>query len=145
MGQALSERLPPLRRPLIVGWLLAVVAVGLAWLCTFGPRNPQWVMTEPAVAMICLFFIGPLAAFFGVVGVWLTTPLAVVWDRKFQTVGELARAVTAITYGDPPRTHNQWSDEQIWSKLRQIIVDVLSVDPEKVTPEARFVEDLGAG
>ncbi len=141
----MPERLPPLRRPPIVGWLLAVVAIGLAWLCTFGPRNPEWVLTQPAVAMICLFFIGPLAAFFGVVGFWLTTPLAVVWDRKFQTVGELARAVTAINYSDPPRTQNQWSDEQIWSTLRQIVADILAVAPERVTREARFVEDLGAG
>ncbi len=31
-----------------------------------------------------------------------------------------------------------------FEKVRQIIADVLNVDPETVTPETRFIEDLGA-
>ncbi|RKZ02052.1 MAG: acyl carrier protein [Candidatus Hydrothermota bacterium] len=31
-----------------------------------------------------------------------------------------------------------------FEKLREIIVDQLSVPPEQVTPDARFQEDLGA-
>lgn len=31
-----------------------------------------------------------------------------------------------------------------FEKLRDIIVDVLSVKPEEVTPETRFIDDLGA-
>jgi len=31
-----------------------------------------------------------------------------------------------------------------FEKIKQIIVNELGVDPSKVTPEARFVEDLGA-
>ena len=31
-----------------------------------------------------------------------------------------------------------------FEKLREIIADVLNVDPEKITPKTRFVEDLGA-
>ncbi len=30
------------------------------------------------------------------------------------------------------------------AKVREIIINELGVDPEKVTPEASFVEDLGA-
>jgi acyl carrier protein len=30
------------------------------------------------------------------------------------------------------------------SKVREIIINELGVEPEKVTPEASFVEDLGA-
>ena len=30
------------------------------------------------------------------------------------------------------------------SKVKEIIINELGVDPEKVTPEASFVEDLGA-
>jgi len=29
-------------------------------------------------------------------------------------------------------------------KVREIIAEQLSVEPEKITPEAKFVEDLGA-
>jgi hypothetical protein len=123
---------------------VAVAALALAWTCTFGPENPAWVCAKPALAMACLFFIGPLAAFFGVVGVWLTTPLAVVWRPDIPTVGDLARAVVATNYGDPAE-RRPWSEEQIWNTLRQIIADVLGVDPAQVTREARFVDDLGAG
>ena len=31
-----------------------------------------------------------------------------------------------------------------FGKVKKIIVDLLGVDPDKVTPEARFREDLGA-
>jgi acyl carrier protein len=31
-----------------------------------------------------------------------------------------------------------------FDKVKKIIVDLLGVDPDKVTPEARFREDLGA-
>ena len=31
-----------------------------------------------------------------------------------------------------------------FEKLREIIADVLNVDPETITPKTRFVEDLGA-
>ncbi|MDI3298619.1 MAG: acyl carrier protein [Bacillota bacterium] len=35
-------------------------------------------------------------------------------------------------------------DQEIFDKLKEIIVENLGVDEEKVTPEASFVEDLGA-
>jgi len=31
-----------------------------------------------------------------------------------------------------------------FEKLKEIIADVLNVDPETITPKTRFVEDLGA-
>ena len=36
------------------------------------------------------------------------------------------------------------SDTSLITKITQIIVGQLSVDPEKVQPEASFTEDLGA-
>ncbi len=135
---------PPLRRPRLVGALVTVAAIALAWACTFGPRNPNWLTANPAVAMVCLFYIGPLAAFFVVVGVWFTTPLAVVWRPDIPTVGDLASTVVAMNYGNPAEQRT-WSAEEIWNTLRQIIVDVLGVDPAQVTPDARFVDDLGTG
>lgn len=142
---SLPWTLPPLRRPPWVGAIVTVAAVALAWLCTFGSSNPKWVTAAPAIAMACLFFIGPLAAFFAVVGVWLTTPLAVVWRPDIPTVGDLARAVVAINFTNWSQPQRPWSDDEIWNALRQIVAEVLGVDPAKVTREARFVEDLGAG
>jgi len=33
---------------------------------------------------------------------------------------------------------------EIADKVKQVVVDVLKVDPERVTPESRFTVDLGA-
>ena len=34
--------------------------------------------------------------------------------------------------------------DNIAAKVKEIIINELGVDPEKVTPEASFVDDLGA-
>jgi acyl carrier protein len=36
------------------------------------------------------------------------------------------------------------ADKSIEEKVRDIIVEQLGVTPEQVTPQARFIEDLGA-
>jgi acyl carrier protein len=36
------------------------------------------------------------------------------------------------------------SENSIEDKVRDIIVEQLGVNPEQVTPEAKFIEDLGA-
>lgn len=36
------------------------------------------------------------------------------------------------------------SEKSIEDKVKEIIVAQLSVNPEQVTPEAKFIEDLGA-
>jgi acyl carrier protein len=36
------------------------------------------------------------------------------------------------------------ANEEIESKIKQIIVDELGVDEAEVTPNARFIDDLGA-
>lgn len=36
------------------------------------------------------------------------------------------------------------SEQEIFEKVKAVIADKLSVEPEKITLEARFIEDLGA-
>ena len=36
------------------------------------------------------------------------------------------------------------ADQEIENKIKQIIVDELGVDENEVTPNARFIDDLGA-
>ena len=36
------------------------------------------------------------------------------------------------------------SQEEIFQKVKKIVAEQLSVDPEQVTPEASFANDLGA-
>ncbi len=47
------------------------------------------------------------------------------------------------TRGHGRNTHTHMSDN-IDAQIKEIIVEQLGVDAEKVTPDARFVEDLGA-
>ena len=148
LEQALAEHVPTLRRPRPLSVVLAVVAIVLGWFGTFGlvfESDLKRMIARPAVAFGCMFFFVPAAAFFGLVGLWFTAPLAVVLPAGIRTVGDLARAVVAMNYGDPAKEERQWSTEEIWRTLQNIIVDVLAVDPGEITREARFVEDLGAG
>lgn len=148
LEQALAEHVPALRRPRLLSVILAVVAIVLGWLCTFGlvfESDLKRMIARPAIAFGCVFFFVPAAAFFGLVGLWLTAPLAVVLPAGIRTVGDLARVLVSMNYGDPAKKERQWSTEEVWGTLRNIIVDVLPIDPGEVTREARFVEDLGAG
>ncbi|WP_243094335.1 acyl carrier protein [Thermus thalpophilus] len=36
------------------------------------------------------------------------------------------------------------TEKEIFEKVKAVIADKLSVEPEKITLEARFIEDLGA-
>lgn len=36
------------------------------------------------------------------------------------------------------------AEKSVESKVREIVVEQLAVKPEQVTPEAKFIEDLGA-
>jgi acyl carrier protein len=42
------------------------------------------------------------------------------------------------------RSKNEMPDPEIENKVKQIIVDELGVDENEVTPNARFIDDLGA-
>src|SRR6187401_2919954 len=42
------------------------------------------------------------------------------------------------------RGANTMPDQEIENKVKQIIVDELGVDENEVTPNARFIDDLGA-
>ncbi len=36
------------------------------------------------------------------------------------------------------------NEKEVEEKIKQIIARIYGVDPEKITPETRFIEDLGA-
>ena len=33
--------------------------------------------------------------------------------------------------------------EEVWSRIKAIVVDLIAVRPEQVTPDAAFIDDLG--
>ena len=59
-------------------------------------------------------------------------PDRVSWIRQATATGQTP---------DPDRM----TREECWQQVRQVLADVLDLDPEKVTPEAHLIEDLGMG
>jgi acyl carrier protein len=90
-----------------------------------------WLLAVPAIGVIC----------------WrlqtITRPFAFAFPPGCTTVADIilrARRARDSPLRTIPVTTN---DEEVWNKLVRIISEVLYVDPSEVTPEARFVEDLG--
>lgn len=81
-------------------------------------------------------------------------------ERRFQVEIPDSEAVTMMTVGEvhlwlcktlgerEPSLAGQpaiaWTDDEIWTELRLVIVDQLRVPSEAVTPQAHIVHDLGA-
>ncbi|MDB6026999.1 MAG: hypothetical protein JWM68_3222 [Verrucomicrobiales bacterium] len=60
--------------------------------------------------------------------------------ERMQTVGDLfdyVRQAVQIKMRPAP------SDDEVWCRIKKIVVEQLGVKPEQVTREARFVQDLG--
>ena len=74
---------------------------------------------------------------------FVTRPFALAFPHGVATVGDAARAT--LPPGYEVAVKQQMTDEEVWVKLQKIVADTLGVKVEKVTPSARFVEDLGAG
>ena len=74
---------------------------------------------------------------------FVTRPFALAFPHGVATVGDAARAT--LPRGYEAAVKRQMTDEEVWLKLQKIVADTLGVKVEKVTPSARFVEDLRAG
>lgn len=61
---------------------------------------------------------------------------------KIQTMGDLCECVSRkIT---PPETGIAPDPKVLWHKVRDVVVDQFGVDWLDLTPDTRFIEDLGA-
>jgi hypothetical protein len=60
------------------------------------------------------------------------------------TVSDLNDQIVAENYGLLIERTKRWSPDEVWAILRKILVDVLNVKPDEITPAARISEDLGA-
>lgn len=73
----------------------------------------------------------------------LAAPLAVNFPFPDPTVGALAKAVLALNYGNLATEIGGWSEAEVWDVVCQLIVRQTGVERERITPEARLVDDLG--
>ena len=136
LQQDVSGRLRGLRLPYglgpIIAWLCVVM--GVAGTAIIVPH----VGIGNAIVLGMTATLGTLLLF-----QFASRPLAVAFPQGVVTVGDLA--VAALPPGFEDAAKQQMTDQEVWEKLRQIVADCIGIKIEKVTPSARFVEDLGAG
>ena len=149
LEESLDLPLPPLVRPRLLSTIAVIVAIPLGWICGLlaillsdPPKSGLLAALAAILGLVC----GLLAILaFWLVGRWLTSPLATSWPRGIRTVGDLSQTILQMHYGIVVRREYGFSRDEVWCILQEIVAGVLGIDRERVTPEARFVEDLGAG
>jgi acyl carrier protein len=136
LQQEAQGRLPDLCLPFRLGPVLAGACLVAGVIGT--------VMIVPHVGLVHAMVLGGTALVaMLLVAFFVTRPFALSFPHGVATVGDVARATLPPKY--EAAVKQQMTDEEVWEKLRKIVADTLGVKVEKVTPSARFVEDLGAG
>jgi acyl carrier protein len=74
----------------------------------------------------------------------LTYPFEYDFGFREKTVGDLTNELVKLNFGTTSREVRSWSDEQVWDKMKELIVYQLGVKPEEVVSSAEFIKDLGA-
>lgn len=137
MEAATGFRWPSLRRP---KWLVTLVSM----LAIDAGVQSFVLLTGRMPIVQCGAFAGGifLAATFCA---WkFTEPWAVEIAPECATVGGLSRQIVAKNYARLAAARWQGTRNETWESLVTIISEQLGVDRERVTPNARFVHDLGA-
>jgi len=144
LGAAIDMDLPYLVRPrwVTVGGVLSFLGLTAAAAVSWDAlANTPWsVLLDWAIAW---FVFGSL--FYSVVIAWLTRPLARAIPPNCRTVRDFVNELARRNYGRLARCGRGWNRDEVWSILVAIIREKLQVPESEITPEARFVEDLGAG
>lgn len=117
---------------------------------------PRWVALAPIFVSEGVFLSisrHPLMAFLALVcGLLLSMPLLEAVEplgwaipRQCATIRDLTAYAVIAQPGDTAESGTRLSPESVWRGLQTIIVEELDISPSMVSPEARFVRDLGAG
>ncbi len=124
-------RLPALARVLMREVLLGIVLGVLVHFVGQVPLVDAIVLTTACVV--------PL----GMVIYWLSRAAAVELPAGISTVGDLTLALLPKNYELVAKSRNLTKPDDVWNRLQDIFVEVVSVRREQVTYDARLVEDLG--
>ena len=137
---------PPLHRPRAVkiAAIIAAVILGVITSLHAVGAFQLWQMIAVASVPGSWGMFVAAALFWGFIGYWLTKPAAVLWPQDLHTMSDLTQFLVAAQYGAIVKHEKDRSSEEIWGILQRIVVDNLRVDIQLVTPEARFIQDLGA-
>ncbi len=136
----LQQEVPGRLRGLCLPFRLGPVLAG----CCLLAGVVTAAMIVPLVGLVHAMVLGGTATVaMLLLAFFVTRPFALAFPHGVVTVGDVARAT--LPPGFEVAIKQQMTDEEIWVKLQKIVADTLGVKVEKVTPSARFVEDLEAG
>ena len=125
------ERSRPVIWTLRIGWAVVAVALGFYF------KNLGYG------AVFALVFVA--SVLYVIAAAVVTAPLAVHFPADCQSVRASVNRIVDTNYGKLVDEYKCSDPDAAWKILKQIIVERLGVAPEKVTPEARFTEDLNCG
>ena len=148
LGEALQVHLPDLRRPPRMADVLtcSVLVTFLIFVCGLlifrssgsAKRSGEYRLHQLPVPRTTLILLNVLAFA-------LTSPFAIELPAPCRSVRGLVETAVASGCMAAEPNDRRWSRHTVWVALRLVIADVLGVDPEEVTENARFVADFGAG
>lgn len=124
-------KLPPLQYPPAA--INAVMAIGVTGLFA------AWAWVGGVLG-----FLAGIATFviLLLLGFCILLPVKRTLPASCQTVGDFARAMIGRNR-DAFAMARRHSDKETWSRVRRIVASQLRINEERITPQARFVEDLG--
>ena len=74
----------------------------------------------------------------------LSTPFATRFSGDCATVRGTVQTALALNFGKLSMDGPGWNRQEVWDRLRAIIVEQLGVPADKVVESAEFVRDFGA-
>ena len=137
LGTETGWSLPRLVRTKPVCWAIFAGWAAIACLSAFSFLDAGFVPVLAAAVLSSIIYL--------IIAFVATMPLAVHFPGKCQTVREGIQRIVDENYGSLAKEFRCADPDQTWAILKRILVESLGVSPEKVTPEARFVEDLNCG
>ena len=148
LGDSLGWRLPRLHRP---AWLVRSLEV-LFYVLTLGwlavclevvPRVPL-PAADPAGSFVGFLIVEVAAALlFAIVASFLTAPFATCVPEDSRTVRGLVGATIRLNPAAIGALDGRYHQSEVWRSLCELVSEQLGVDPERLTEQTRFVEDLG--
>jgi len=137
LASALKLPLPDLQFPpgvRLALWSTPVIAAVVTVLCLL----PHVSLSDAAPFGMTALLVGWAIAFFA-------RPFRTHVPARCATVGRLATHLATRHRSLLAEPAHLGTPEEVWLKLKQIVIDQTGVAPELVRPEARWYEDLGAG
>lgn len=135
-AEGLNYVLPPLYRP---RWLVVALGILAVDLYASGLLLARFVGSPGISSLLVVSGLLIVPA-----SIMLTKSYKYTFPVKCITIKDLVQVVLILNYGAIAKAKAKWNEDEVWKVLQGIIVEQLSVRPEQVTKDARFVKDLGA-